>query len=237
MQKKKQDNSMEIVIPAYNEEKNIEIVINKSLDWLKKQTEDYRVLVVNDGSKDNTQEILDNLAKKNKHIRVMHHKKNLGIGKSWKTLYKNIEKDIIFTCPADQQFNPNDFSKTIPYIDNADIISIYRKQKKQYSLFRNLLSNLNKVVIKVFFGFEIKDINWVKMYKKDLLNELDLRLNSPLIETEIIAKSKKRNKKILQGPAPHYPRIYGKPSGTNFKQLALTLCELIKLYFIVKIFK
>ena len=212
--------SMCIVIPAYDEERNIEEVIKKSFNWLKNQTKDYEIL-----------------SKRYTKLKVIHHKKNLGIGEAWKTLYKNSTKDLIFTCPADQQFDPKDFSVTLPFIEKVDVISIYRKQKKQYGIFRNFLSNLNKAVIKLFFNFTLNDVNWVKVYKTNLLRGLDLKLSSPLVETEIIAKLKKRNAKIIEVAAPHHERIHGKGKGGNLKQLTKTSKDILRLYFIVKNFK
>jgi len=229
--------SLEILIPSYNEEKNIETVVEKSLAWLKSQTEDYSVLVVEDGSNDKTKEILKNLTKKDSHLKTIYHKKNLGIGQSWYDLYKNASKNIIFTCPADQQFDPADFSIAIPYIDKADIISIYRLKKQGYNLFRLILTNTNKLLVRILFRLNIKDINWVKMYKKELLNQLNIQLKSSLLETEILAKAKKRHAKIIQLQAPYHLRIHGKARGASFKNLWLVFIDLIKLYLSVRIFK
>ena len=234
---KKTQKGMEILIPAYNEEGDIEQVIKNSLDWLKNQTKDYSVLAVDDGSTDNTGKLLDALTKKDKHIRAIHHEKNKGIGESWRTLYKNSSKEILFTCPADQQFNPADFSRVIPYLDRADFVSIYRERKEQYSLFKKFLTLVNKLLIRFLFGFNLKDVNWVKMYKREKLLGLDLKLKSPLVETEIFAKAKKRNYKIIEIPAPHHPRIHGKSKGSNMKQLSGVFKELFRLFFITIKFK
>lgn len=229
--------SLEIVIPAYNEEKNIEEVIKKSLEFLRKNSKDYRVLVVDDGSTDKTSEILKNLEKNNKNIKVLFHEKNLGIGMAWKTLYDNCEKDIILTCPADLQFHPDDFSSALDFIKDNDAVSIYRIKKEEYTFFRNLLSNLNRKIIKFLFNLEVRDINWVKVYKKEIFKDLDLKLKSSLIETEIFAKLKKRCGKIIEIGAPHYPRIHGKPKGASIKNIYLVAKDILKLYFVILKFK
>jgi glycosyltransferase involved in cell wall biosynthesis len=228
--------SMEIAIPAYNEEKNIKIVVEKSLSWLKKQTRDYRVSVLDDGSTDSTGAILDKMKNKDKHLNVIHHKKNLGIGMAWYHLYKHASKDLVLTCPADQQFDPADFSRAMPYVDKADIVSIYRTEKKDYTSFRKLLSNTNKFLIRILFGLRINDINWVKIYKKPIL-EIDIKLRSSLLENEILAKARKKGARIIQIPAPSHPRIHGKPKGANMKNLYRVSLELVKLFFITHKFK
>ena len=229
--------SIEILIPAYNEEKNIEIVIKKCLSWLKNQTKDFGILIVDDGSTDNTGKILDSLAEKDKHLKVIHNRKNLGNGETLKIAYENSTKDIILSCPADQQFDPADFSRVLPYVNQSDIICVYRSKKPDYNLFRSFISNMHRLVLRIFFNLNIKDINWVKMYKKWTLKELDLKSKSVLINTEILAKAKKRNARIMEISAPYYNRIYGESKGTTLKHLWQVSLELIKLYWTVKIFK
>ena len=231
------EQSLEIVIPAYNEEKNIEKIVNRSLEWLKSQTKDYQVLVVDDGSSDDTRKILKSLSEKNKHIKVLFHKKNFGIGAAWTTLYKECSKDIIFSCPADLQFDPFDFSKTLEHINGFDIISVYRPKKEDYSMFRQAITNIHRIILKIFFKLNIRDINWVKMYKKWTLKDLDIKSKSVLIETEILAKVKKRKGKIIQLSAPYHRRLYGVSKGSSLKHLFQVYVELIRLYWIVKIFK
>jgi glycosyltransferase involved in cell wall biosynthesis len=228
---------LEILIPAYNEEGNIAQVIEKSIKFLKKHTNNYSVLVVDDGSTDNTGKILDKLKIRNKNLRVIHHKKNLGIGHSWYDLYSNSSKNILLTCPADQQFDPKDFEDCLPLIAKADVVSIYRVKKQDYSLFRKFLTFFNKTLIRVLFGLNLKDINWVKIYRRSIFEGLNIQLRSPLIESEILAKAKKRNLKIVEISAPYYPRVAGKSKGSNFKNVTKSINELFSLFFIIYNFK
>lgn len=230
--------SIEILIPAHNELENITMVVEKCLTWLKKYTENYRILIVDDGSDDGTQEVLLELNKKYpEHIGIIYHPINLGIGQAWRTLYNNCNGDIIFTCPADGQFDPKDFTQSIPYLKDADVISFYRIKKEGYSLVRNIISIGNRIFNIIFFGLNIKDINWMKMYKLDILKDLDLKSKTSLLETEIIAKAKKRNKKIIELPSKQYLRVYGESEGSGGKNLWQVLKDLINVFIIVKKFK
>ena len=229
---------IEVVIAAYNEEKNIEPIVNRTLSWLKTQTDDYLVTVVNDGSTDNTAKILDSTTSKNKNLKVIHHGKNLGVGEAWRTGFASATKEIIFSCPADQQFDPFDFSKAIaPLLNGADIISIYRQNREEYNALRWMLSNFHALLSKIFLKLAIKDINWVKGYKRWVLKELDLGKKNGSIELEILAKATKRGAKIIQVGAPHYKRHYGKTKVITLKNVFTVFFELIKTYLAVRKFK
>ncbi len=230
--------SLEILIPCHNEKGNIELIVEKCLNWLKKYTKDYRVLIVDDGSIDGTQEVLLNLIKKYPNsIKVITHKTNLGIGMAFKTLYENASGDFIFTCPGDGQFNPEEFTQAIPYLNKVDLISFYRTGKVNYNSFRNILSLGNRLCNRIFFGLKIRDVNWVKMIKQNLLKELDLKSHTSLIETEILTKAKKLNKDIIELPSTNYKRIYGKSEGSGKRNTWMVLKDLFNVYRIVREFK
>ncbi len=222
------NNSWSIVVPAYNEERSVQVVVQKSIDFLRSKVSDFEVIVVNDGSTDGTAEILEALKKKNPELRVIHHEKNMGIGYAWRTLYKAAKKDFIFTCPADEQFEPSDFSYAESLLDTSDIISIYRINRKD-SFLRKIISFVNRVLNKHMCKLSIRDVNWVKVYRLKVLKEIDYISVTPFIETEILAKAKNRGWRVNEVGAPHHPRVTGKSSGGSFSYIFKTTMELFRL--------
>lgn len=229
--------SLEILVPCHDEAGNIELVVEKSIAWLKQHTKYYRVLIVDDGSTDGTQEILLKLNKKHpSHIGIIYHPINLGIGRAFKTLYENASGDFVFTCPGDGQFDPEDFTQAIPHLGKVDIISFYRTGKVNYTLFRNLLSVGNRIFNRIFFKLKIRDCNWVKIIKGNLLEELDLKSETSLLETEILAKANKKGKSIIELPSTNHKRIYGKSEGSGSRNIWMVIKDMIRVYRIVKRF-
>jgi len=220
--------SWSIVIPAFNEESIVEDVVEKSIAFLRSKVSDYEVVVVNDGSTDKTGEILENMKKENPELRVIHHEKNMGIGCAWRTLYRTAKKDFIFTCPADGQFDPFDFSYAEKLLKNSDAISIFRIGRKD-PFIRKVISYINKFLNKLLCDLSLKDVNWVKVYKRKVLQEVDYCSTTPFIETEIFAKIKNSGGVIAEVGAPHHPRTTGEAKGGSLTYIWKTTIDLFTL--------
>src|SRR6266404_1275379 len=132
--------SITIAIPAYNEEENISLVIKDTLKKLPKYFKDYEVIVVDDGSKDKTGEIADKLAKKNKHLRVIHQK-NEGYSGAMFAGIKAAKKDYVAYMPADGQFLVDDMRHCfVEGIGSSDLILGYRGGRQDYATRRVIFS-------------------------------------------------------------------------------------------------
>lgn len=131
--------SLSITIPAYNEEGSIEKVAIRALLTAKSLSKNYEVLLVDDGSTDNTGSIIDTLAKKHKEIRVIHHKKNQGFSGAIKTCYRNASKDLVFLAPADGQVDITDCKLFIEkmYKNKKSRITIHNDQHGKQSFIKN----------------------------------------------------------------------------------------------------
>jgi len=221
--------SWSIVIPAFNEESIVQEVVQKALDFLRSRVSDYEVVVVNDGSSDGTSDVLEKLKKQNPELRVIHHEKNMGIGCAWRTLYRSAKKDFIFTCPADGQFDPFDFSYAEKLLDNYDAVSIFRIARKD-SLARKIISSVNRLMNKYLCGLSLRDVNWVKVYRRDILRNIEYTSVTPFIETEIFAKIKKNGGRITEVGAPHHPRTTGRATGGDLSLIFNTTKELLLLF-------
>src|SRR3972149_8496002 len=106
--------NISVFFPCYNEEKNLEILINSALNFLPNISNKYELIIINDGSKDQTREIADTLAKKDSHIKVYHHENNLGYGAALRTGFKSAALDYIFFTDGDNQFDIKEIEKLLP---------------------------------------------------------------------------------------------------------------------------
>lgn len=223
-----------IIIFAYNEEESIAQVIDQGINVLKKiSNNDAELIVVNDGSTDSTKEII--LSKKNSYPNIIdiHHKKNMGIGHALLSGYNIASCENICAVPADGQFNLEELT---PYsvIPDKNIISFYRTQKTRYTLFRKFLSWCNRFLNHHLLKIKIKDVNWIKVYKREFFNEINPVLTSSLVESEICAKMLKNNYDIIEVPSIYKPRQGGKSKGASLKVVFMAVFETGKLYLTLK---
>ena len=228
--------SWSIIVLCYNEEGSLSSVLNELSKTLsdKMKVDDYEIIVVNDGSTDNSKSKILEISKDIPQIILKEHKTNLGIGQAIRTGFFAATKENVMAMAGDGQFNIPDL---IPHanIDADTMVSFYRVDKGPYTAFRHFISNFNKWLIEYCLGAKIKDVNWVKIYKKQNLDSIKLELKSSLIETEIVTKLMRNSIKLNEFQTVYLPRLYGEPKGASFKVVSMALLELIKLIFILRI--
>lgn len=227
-----EDESISIVMPAYNEEESVERVVNQAVTELKKISKDFEVVVVDDGSQDSTGKILDKLAKKNKRIRVIHHKKNKGFTGAILSCYKNAKKHLVFLAPADGEFN---FAELINFIDGVkgfDVAVGYRVGSTR-SIFRKFNSKGFHLLTRIFFGIKFKEISAVILWRKPILDQLSVGSNesAALIEPELIYQALKKGYKFTEVPFHFTARIAGKSKGAGIRMIIMTFIEMLKFWW------
>jgi glycosyltransferase involved in cell wall biosynthesis len=224
-----------IIVFCYNEGSSIHHVVSDIIGVLDKISTAYEVIIVNDGSSDNTQEVCEQLAIKHPSLRLVAHEQNLGIGSALQTGYKLATRQYICAVPGDGQFDIN-LLRQVPAFDEDLFYAFYRR-KTNYNLYRSLLTWGNKTFNQIFLGIQLKDVNWVKVYTRAQLSLASVKLTSSLIETEICAKLIYLNSKPVELPSDYLDRTGGKPKGGNLKTLIQALRETIKLIVEVGRFK
>lgn len=218
-----------VIILAYNEEGSLAKVVEAAVEVLQEIAPKFSILIVNDGSRDQTGSVADELQTKDARIRVVHHEQNKGIGYGLRTGYTHAGGDIIGMIPADGQFNASDLRTIARYVEDYDIIATYRKQRND-SLFRMFVTMVNRVLVNLLFGVMIKDVNWVKFYKRSVLNSVRIESVSPLIESEIVIQAVRSRFRMIEIPSSSLPRMTGKARGASFKHMTRSLLDLVKLY-------
>lgn len=222
--------SWTIGILCYNEENSIYKVINDVVVLLHQiSPTDNEIVIVDDGSTDNTGAILREIASKYSNVQVITHHTNLGIGQAILSAHEAATKENLCVISGDGETN---IDELIPYsvIEKNTFISFYRKENTTYNVKRNVLSYFNKVYNKVFLGINLKDVNWTKIYKTQDVKNLDLKLTSSLVESEICFKLLKKGNKVIEVPSQYLERMGGESKGANRKIVLQALSEMFKLF-------
>lgn len=223
--------SISIVMPAYNEEESVERVVKQASTELRKISKDFEIVVVDDGSTDQTGKILDRLSKKNKRIRVVHHKKNKGFTGAILSCYKSAKKHLVFLAPADGEFNFSEFINFIDAIKGFDVAVGYRVGSTR-SIFRKINSKGFHFLVRIFFGIKFKEISAVILWRKPVLDQLSVGSNesAALIEPELIYQALKKGYKFTEVPFRFTARIAGKSKGAGVRMIIMTFVEMFRFW-------
>jgi len=232
--KKNQPVSLTVFFPCCNEQDNLETTIKNAIETLQSINADYEIIIVNDGSSDNTADIADNLAGENPRIKVIHHRENLGYGAALQSGFKNAKKNLVFYTDGDGQFDISEMPPLLTLIEKFDIVSCYRIDR-QDSLIRKINGFLWTKLICLLFRMKIKDIDCAfKLYKTEIFDNIKLSSSGALIDAEILARAAKKGYKITQKPVHHFPRTAGSQTGAKLNVILKAFIELFKLYRKIK---
>ena len=161
-------------------------------------------------------------------LRLLFHARNLGIGKALRTGYFEAQYENVCAVPADGQF---DLMELLPFaqVPERSIVSFFRKENTTYSFFRNSLSKANKQLNLWLNGFELKDVNWVKIYKGAEIKQMNLEIESSLVESEICAKFIIKGYQVQEVESKYLKRISGISKGASFKIVKQALIDTLFL--------
>lgn len=221
--------SLTIFFPCYNEEANVERVTRAAVAAGRLVTDDLEVIIVNDGSKDRTEEIADRLAAEIPGVRAVHNKPNRGYGGALQRGFREATREWIFYTDGDCQFDLNELPKLLPVLATHDMVSCYRINR-QDPLQRKLNAFAWGTLVKTLLGFRVRDVDCAfKLYPKSFIDRIELKSTGALIDTEMLARATRLGYRIGQIGVHHYPRTAGEQTGANFKVILKAFKELFKL--------
>lgn len=219
--------SVSFFCPAYNEEDNLERMVNSVLPVLRESAQDFEIIIVDNASTDNTPQIADRLAANIPQIRVIHNIFNRGYGGALRTGFSNATKEFVVYTDSDNQYDFNDFKLMIPYLSKYDIVTGYRL-KRHDSRYRLFQSGIFNFLIRLLFGLRMKDINCsFKVYRKKALDGIRFSSNSAFIDSEMFIQARRNGFRIYEVPVQHFARTAGKAYGAKPHMVIFTVKEII----------
>lgn len=227
-------NSLSIFFPVYNEEKNIPLFIDEALKVLPLVSKKFEIIVVNDGSLDQSKQVSKDLAKKDSRIKLINHPRNLGYGAALKSGFKASQYEWIFFTDGDLQFNLLQLQKFIPYTSDYDLIIGFRKKRAEGRL-RSFNASLFRLYIDLLFRLHVKDIDCAfKLFKAEQVKAVTLISNGAFTSSELLYKLKKKKVKFKQIAVNHKARKFGRPTGNDPKVIVKAAWEALRLYLQIK---
>ncbi len=224
--------NISFVFPMFNESDNIKETIRKASALAKELCEDYEIIVVDDASADGSGDIVDKLGLEDRHIKSIRLKNNTKFGGALKEGLKRASKSIVLYTDSDFPAKEEDIKRALELLDDSDIVTAYSLVIKDASLKRIFMSKVYNFLVRFLFGLNIRDINsGLKIYRKQVLEGLDLKSKSPFIDVEIFAETIKRNFRIKQYGLIFELRTRGHSSISRIGVVARTFWDMLVYKF------
>ena len=223
--------SLSIFFPAYNDAGTIASLVLLAHMTARGLTDDYEVIVVDDGSPDHTGDLLDEMARHFTWLKVVHHAQNRGYGGALRTGFAESTKDLVFYTDGDAQYDPRElprlYEALAPGVDFVNGVKIGRSDPAH----RILIGRLYHWFVRLAFGLRLSDVDCdFRLMRRSIFERVCLTRSSGVICVELMKKVQDHGFAIAEVPVHHYHRSYGKSQFFNFRRVARTLYDLTLLW-------
>jgi glycosyltransferase involved in cell wall biosynthesis len=222
---------LSIFFPAYNDAGTIASLAILAHMTARTLTDDYEVIVVNDGSPDHTGELLDELARNFPWLKVVHHPKNRGYGGALRTGFETASKELVFYTDGDAQYDPRELTALYAALTpDVDFVNGYKIGRSD-PLHRIVIGRVYHWFVRTVFGLRLRDVDCdFRLMRRSVFQKVKLTRNSGVICVELMKKVQDHGYRLAQVPVHHFHRSYGRSQFFNFPRVAKTLLDLMKLW-------
>ncbi len=222
--------SISVTMPAYNEEANIGKMIEMAMAIASQITDDYEVVVCNDGSKDGTGRVVREKAERHPQVRLVEHPKNLGYGAAVFDGFAAATKELIFFTDGDCQFVLEELRRLLPKIAEADMVCGYRAPRRDPWL-RVVYGKGWSFLVTLLFGYTARDIDCAfKLFKREIVANIGSQIESrgATFSAEFLVRTKRAGYRFAEVPVTHLPRTAGAQTGARLHVIKRAFQELAR---------
>lgn len=221
---------LSVVLPAFNEADNIAATLHQAERYLQRACPEYEILVVDDGSRDETAVIVSYWTRRNSRIRLLRHETNRGYGAALRTGFAAARGEWVFFMDADGQFDIHDLDRFLPVAQDYDGIIGNRLQRRD-PLIRRLNALGWNMLTRRLLGIPYRDIDCAfKLYHRRLLETIPFISSGAAINAEMLARLTARGFRLAEVGVRHYPRKAGAASGANPRVILRAFRELLAIH-------
>jgi glycosyltransferase involved in cell wall biosynthesis len=231
--------SLSVFFPAYNDAPSLPKLLAKTFDALELHVADYEVIVVNDGSYDNTAAVLEQLRTQyGPRLRVVTHPRNRGYGGALRSGFEAARKEFVFYTDGDSQYDVSELPRLLDLVGPDTGLVNGFKLERHDPTHRVWIGKTYNFCARLLFRIRIRDIDCdYRLIRRSLLQQIHLTSTSGTICVELVRKLEMTGCEVLETGVHHYARLYGKSQFFRLRSLATTLYELVRLWVRVVILR
>jgi glycosyltransferase involved in cell wall biosynthesis len=216
-----------VLVPAKDEAENLPLFMELA-DATFRATPSvaFEVVVIDDGSDDNTWQVLEQLARRYPFLRVARHRTRRGIADALRTGYLHARGRVLVFYPADLQFKPEDIPRLVAPIlaDEADMVTGFKEGKYEKALVSGIYNRLSRLL----FSVKVKDLNSVKAYRREIMAGLPVR---PDWHRYMVVIAAAQGFKVAEVPVPLYPRNAGRSKFATWHRIPIGVLDMLSVWF------
>jgi glycosyltransferase involved in cell wall biosynthesis len=223
--------SISIFFPAYNDAGTIASLAIVAHMTARELTDDYEVIVIDDGGPDHTGVLLDEMAQHFPWLKVVHHRKNRGYGGALRSGFDTASKDLVFYTDGDAQYDPRELKKLHDaFVPGIDLVNGYKIGRSD-PLHRIVIGRVYHWFVRTVFGLRLRDVDCdFRLMRRAVFEKVVLTRSSGVICVELMKKVQDHGFRIAEVPVHHFHRSYGKSQFFNVPRVARTLVDLMRLW-------
>ncbi len=220
-----------VFFPAFNDEGSIGSLVEDALAVLPALADDYEVIVVNDGSSDRTAEVLDEIARREPRLRVVHHGVNRGYGAALRTGFASATKELVFYTDGDGQYDVRELAALRPLLaPGVDIVNGYKIQRADRWRRKAIGAAYNRLA-HLLFSIPIRDVDCdFRLLRRRAFEGVELFSSSGSICVELVHKLHRAGRVFAEVPVHHYPRAHGRSQFFTLRRVGRTALDLLGLW-------
>lgn len=225
--------SLSVFFPAYNDAPSLPGLVRQAFAVLDGHVADYEVIVVDDGSRDDTAPVLAALAAEfGARLRIVTHAENRGYGGALRSGFEAARKEFVFYTDGDGQYNPGELPRLMERVGSATGLVNGYKLERHDPAHRVWIGTVYNFCARLLFGIRIRDIDCdYRLIRRSLLDQIQLTCTSGTICVELVRKLELSGCEVAEVGVHHYPRQHGSSQFFRLRSLSTTFLQLLKLWF------
>src|SRR4051794_37646568 len=228
------ERSISVVVPAYNEMGNLEGAVRDVVHALR-SFDEFEVIIVNDGSKDGTAEVADNLAATLQGVRVIHHEVNRGFSESYLTGMKNARMAYFTFVPGDHEVAPESIEEIFAAVGKADIVVPYHGTPWNRAWHRRILTWICTTQLNILFSRKLQYFQGPAVYPTALARVLPINTTGFFFATEMLVNALLMGYSYVEVPLTHHERTYGQSKAVKTSNIINAQFTILRLWWNLRI--